>query len=111
MKNQYFGDKKDYLKYGLLRILADAGQLSIGICWMLTQDDGRTDGQFIRYLREPRKWRAFDPGLFDHLHQAVIVDGTRSVQFIQGERIMPRTAFWDKLLGDSSEERTMYFQG
>jgi hypothetical protein len=68
MKNQYFGDKNDYRKYGLLRILADAGRLSIGICWMLTQDDGRTDGQFISYLREPRKWRAFDGLNIEHIY-------------------------------------------
>ena len=40
MKNQYFGDINDYRKYGLLRLIAKKTGLKIGICWMLTPDDG-----------------------------------------------------------------------
>ncbi len=39
MKNQYFGDVNNYRKYGLLRRLAGDGEVSIGICWMLTPND------------------------------------------------------------------------
>jgi hypothetical protein len=36
MKNQYFGDEKDYLTYGLLRTIACSTGLRIGVAWMLT---------------------------------------------------------------------------
>jgi hypothetical protein len=67
MKNQCFGDISDYRKYGLLRILSAGGEISSGVCWMLTPSDGRTDGQFLRYLDQRARWRGFDPELFDHL--------------------------------------------
>jgi hypothetical protein len=44
VKNQYFGDISDYRKYDLLRALAVVGGLKIGVAWMLTPEDGRTDG-------------------------------------------------------------------
>ncbi|CAA9432540.1 MAG: hypothetical protein AVDCRST_MAG37-733 [uncultured Rubrobacteraceae bacterium] len=50
MKNQYFGDVSDYRKYGLLRVLSSEGEISTGVCWMLTPSDGRTDGRKLEYL-------------------------------------------------------------
>ncbi len=50
MKNQYFGAINDYRKYGLLRILSGAGEVSTGVCWMLTPSDGLTHGQDTDYL-------------------------------------------------------------
>jgi hypothetical protein len=50
MKNQYIADINDYRKYGLIRTLSDSGKIRVGICWMLTPDDNRTDGQFTNYL-------------------------------------------------------------
>ncbi len=44
MKNQYFGDVNDYLKYGLLRQLSNEGRFKICVCWMLTEPDGTTEG-------------------------------------------------------------------
>ena len=73
MKNQYFGDVNDYSKYGLLRCFADSG-LNIGVCWMLTPDDSRSDGRKIRYLSDPEKWKGFDPTLFDYLADAIRED-------------------------------------
>ena len=49
MKNQYFGDINDYRKYGLLRIVAGPGKMSLLVAWMLTPDDGKTDGE-IHFL-------------------------------------------------------------
>lgn len=36
MKNQYFGDVRDFFKYGVLRGLAPDGGESLAVCWMLT---------------------------------------------------------------------------
>ena len=41
MKVQYFGDVSDYRKFALLRLLATVGGFRIGVCWMLTENDGR----------------------------------------------------------------------
>jgi hypothetical protein len=59
LKNQYFGDVNDYRKYGLLRALSSVTGLPVGVCWLLTMDDGRSDGEFRRYLEEPVR---FYPG-------------------------------------------------
>ncbi len=71
MKHKYFGDINDCRKYGLLRILAGGGKLKIGVCWMLTPDDGKRDGGFVGYLDQPDKWQGYDPELFDCLNQCV----------------------------------------
>ena len=52
MKNQYFGDKPDYVKYGLLRCLGNGGETSIAVCWMLTPGDGSRQGN--RLAARPR---------------------------------------------------------
>jgi hypothetical protein len=71
MKNQYFGDINDYKKYGLLRKLMGRKNIHISVCWMLTQDDDRTDGSSVEYIHQPQKWRAYDPELFDSLAQCL----------------------------------------
>ena len=48
MKNQYFGDIKDYRKFGILRVLEKAG-IKIGVCWMLTPSDGSGHGGCVCY--------------------------------------------------------------
>ena len=50
MKNQYYGDINDYRKYGLLRSLTRDTGLHLGVCWMLTSDDERSDGEKVGYL-------------------------------------------------------------
>lgn len=58
MKGQYFGDINDYRKYGLLRALQSSGEGSLLVAWMLTPDDGRPDGNFMRAKSEfPRLMR------------------------------------------------------
>ena len=55
VKDQYFGDVNDFRKYGLLRVLAGSDRLRLGVCWMLTAPDGRTNGEFLAYLGQPKK--------------------------------------------------------
>ncbi len=64
MKDQYFGDINDYKKFGLLRSIMSASNINILISWMLTEDDGSTDGKFIKYLTEPEKWSQYDYQLY-----------------------------------------------
>src|SRR5258707_11225880 len=67
MKDQYFGDINDFRKYGLLRLLCVSDRLRLGVCWILTDTDSRTDGKLLNYLHQPKKYRHRDPELFDWL--------------------------------------------
>ena len=67
MKDQYFGDINDYRKYGLLRTLGRSSGLLIGVCWLLTRDDGGGDDGLRNYLAKPSRWQHFDPELYDKL--------------------------------------------
>lgn len=83
MKNQYFGDINDYRKYGLLRSILSASELKLLVAWMLTPDDGSTDGKFTSYLENEGKWSMYDPELFHQLKQLLIGNQNREVGFIE----------------------------
>jgi hypothetical protein len=106
MKNQYYGDINDYLKYGLLRCFADAG-LRIGVCWMLTADDHPSDGHKIRYLSNPESWRAYDPDLFDALANA-IRSGARNVQQAEESALLRNASFSKDLVPDNKSQREVW---
>jgi len=110
MKNQYFGDINDYLKYGLLRVIGRETKLRIGVCWMLTADDGRADGKKTRYLDQAAVWRSYDPPLFDLLQYAVR-SGKRSIEAVETGQILPGAAYHSDLLNDSRDVRHQYFEG
>lgn len=107
MKNQYFGDINDYRKYGLLRVVSSG--LRLRVCWMLTPDDGRQDGKFVRYLARREKWRAYDPSLFDLLHRSVCVEKKRSVEQVERLSILPSAIYWGSAEADYSRNRNEYF--
>jgi hypothetical protein len=109
MKNQYFGDVNDYRKYGLIRLLTKQGEISTAICWMLTPDDGRTDGKFTDYLGSPEKWRRYDPELFDILHDLVLVKGVRNVNQAERSGVLPNALFYTKITPDDRKDRANYF--
>ena len=111
MKNQYFGDINDYRKYGLLRILSGGGEISVGVCWMLTPSDGLAHGQFVTYLEQPRRWRGFDPELFDFLYNCLRVVGERDVRLIENAGVLPATTYYTPTLTDAPGERISYFRG
>jgi len=112
MKNQFFGDIRDYRKYGLLRILTRGKKASAAVCWMLTPNVCGAGGNHTKYLSRPKKWRRFDPDLFDALYKAVIVDGERDVVRAETTNILdPKIfSFYKKLLTDDLNERREYFQ-
>jgi hypothetical protein len=107
MKHQYFGDVNDYRKYGLLRTLERASALRLGVCWMLTPNDRRTDGKFTAYLGEAATWRSYDPELFDAL--ATIVPVHRTLDHVRELNLLPTAIFVDDLVPDDRESRRAYF--
>ena len=108
MKNQYFGDVNDYLKYGLLRCFSRA-DLRVGVCWMLTPDDGRSDGGKTRYLSDAASWRGHDPPLFDTLKSTVGAGGRRHVSFVEDGSTIPNACFFSEIVPDSRLARGAWF--
>ena len=109
MKNQYFGDIYDYIKYGLLRQLSCCGKVSTAVCWMLTEDDDRRDGHRVNYLHKPEVWRSFDPPVFDCLRDAVLDRKERNIRALERSGLLTDTIFYSSLLADGSDERRTYF--
>ncbi len=103
MKNQYFGDVNDYFKYGLLRCFADAG-LSIGVCWMLTPDDGRSDGRKITYLHDARSWRPHDPVLFDAISE-LVSSQSRHVRHVKQPQCLGKALYFDQVVPNDQSRR------
>jgi len=106
MKHQYFGDINDYRKYGLLRCIAEATGQALGVLWLLTEDDGRTDGEFRRYLQHPTRWRGHDPLLFEALSQLLQVDHVRHVAHASAWDLLPGATYFDHVFTDSATERS-----
>jgi hypothetical protein len=112
VKNQYFGDVNDYVKYGLLRFIAADSGLKAMLCWMLTPDDDRGDGGKLQYLREPGRWRHHDPELFDALQGMSLARmDRRSISLIEQTNLLPRTSFFSEILADDAFARRGYFDG
>jgi hypothetical protein len=107
MKHQYFGDVNDYRKYGLLRIVQRETGLRLGVWWMLTPDDGRSDGNSTSYLGEPKRWREYDPPLFDAL--AAAVPAGRSIAAVMERGLLGDALFVDALVPDNAVERATLF--
>lgn len=105
VKNQYAGDVNDYRKYGLLRALQSPGELSLSVGWMLTADDGRTDGGFRRYLQQPDRWRHYDPILFDWLSAALAPGSAPSVALVEQAGVLPRATFFSEFVPDGRDAR------
>ena len=105
MKNQYFGDINDYRKYGILRALLRYTDIKLLVAWMLTTDDGRTDGKFIEYLSQPERWGHHDPDLYEFLQTSLTGRTARSVSQIEPSGMLGPTRFFSKLVPDSLNER------
>lgn len=110
MKHQYFGDINDYRKYGLIRAILSAGNLRTLIAWMLTRDDGRTDGQTIGYLEQPDRWAGFDPELFNTLRTAVRRNARRDVSLIEQTNLLPHADYFTEFVPDAACERDQWFK-
>lgn len=100
VKHQYVGDINDYRKYALLRGLSAGGRNRIGVCWMLTPSDGRSDGNRLAYLTQSERYRAFDPMLFDVLAQTASQPDQRRLDSIEQSGTIPGASYMDEMLVD-----------
>lgn len=108
MKDQYFGDVNDYRKYGLLRAIVDATGARICVAWMLTPDDGRTDGLFTSYLRDRDRAR-HDPDLHRWLSAHFENNRPRKVAAIEGTGLIPRSKYFSRTVPDAAQVRREWF--
>jgi hypothetical protein len=105
MKEQYVGDISDYRKYALLRALSVGGEVRIGVCWMLTPPDGSSDGSKLAYLRQPERYRAHDPELFDLLASAASEPDQRRLLTIEESGVIPDARYFNTVIPDATVER------
>lgn len=109
MKEQYVGDVNDYRKYALLRLLGRSG-LKLGVCWMLTPDDGSTDGAKRRYLDDPGKFERYDPELFKLLRRVKDEPGTRRLVLIESSDSLSKAVFINTTVPEGLFDRQMWFR-
>jgi hypothetical protein len=67
-------------------------------------------GQRTDYLRRPRRWRRFDPALFDFLADEVLVAGHRDITLFEHSGLLPQSLFYSGILADPPDERAAYFR-
>jgi len=103
MKNQYFGDQTDFIKYGILRSFLSAG-FPLVVNWMLTAGDGSNDGRRTAYLRSPLSWRSRDSEVFDLL-RAAIERKERQLSVIEGSGLLEGAVFHSDLYTPDASAR------
>ncbi|MEQ8283545.1 MAG: hypothetical protein RIC04_13930 [Parvibaculum sp.] len=103
MKNQYFGDQTDYIKYGILRSFSKFGA-KLGIHWTLTDDDGSSDGSRTRYLKSAKEWRRYDPEIFDILVERLDV-GERRLDLVDELNFIPNAVHCFDKWGSNASAR------
>jgi hypothetical protein len=92
VKDQYFGDQTDFIKYGILQAFALSDDIDLFVHWAKTPNDESSDGNRTRYLAKPELWRHFNPRIFDMLRSELAAN-RRSLRSVEQNGILPRTAF------------------
>ncbi|MES3017456.1 MAG: hypothetical protein V4721_06745 [Bacteroidota bacterium] len=76
---------------------------------MLTPNDQKSDGSFVKYLLQTDEWRSFDPEIYRILQEAIVRKKERDLKIIEKSNIIPNTVFFSETLTDSKHERIDYF--
>jgi hypothetical protein len=106
VKDQYVGDYNDFVKYALLRSIL-AQELPLLVCWMLTADDGSSEGGKLAYLEKPADFRHLDPDAFDAMAELA---GSRSVAEVEASGLLTGAAYFSKTLEDHPSSRSVFFR-
>jgi len=87
MKNRFYGDVNDYIKYGILDILAKEYK-SIGINWYLTDDQhgGKGDGKIDLHITKEKDWRGYNPKIYDKLKNRLQLD-QRNIKYCGEDKV------------------------
>ena len=125
MNNRYFGNIHDFYKYGLLRLLLGLSSVggegktlfkSLGICWMLTQDDDPDKPNVgLEYLANKGKWgvKEIDEPLFSKFDEwerqgKLRTEGVNMLR--QGAGLLGETTFFPAPFPVRIEKREEYFE-
>jgi hypothetical protein len=109
MKNRFYGDKKDYFKYGILDILSSKYE-SIGINWYLTDDNhgNQRFGMDIGYLHNDRiNWRQYNPDIFDKLKKRV-ENNERKIEYVKEDNVVSIKYEFAEQLPEMQNEKDYY---
>ena len=79
------------------------------VAWMLTPDDGGTDGKFVSYLERPGKWSKYDPELFHKINALLAPASKRRVGLIENTDLLPRAEYFSSLVPDTPFGRDQWF--
>lgn len=116
MKNQFVADVNDFYKYGMLRAIHNKIGGTLGIWWMLTNDDAKAAGMNLAYLNNDI-FRRIDGELFDELKKIRIEfkqinNGdvkfdvkTRNITKIEESNIFKDVRFWPNDHSEKPENR------
>lgn len=108
MRNQFFGDVYDYIKYGLIRRLTNYGEIPSALCWMMREDEDNNEGRITQFY-EDLGVRSFDPPVFDLL-MAMRDRNERDVRVIERSGLLLNTRFFSRWLTDSKHDQEEYFR-
>lgn len=109
MKEQYVGDINDYRKYALLRRLQAGSDVHIGVCWMLTPSDGRTDGSLTSYLNKPN-YERHDPKLYGLLRKVMRGPDPCRLQRMEENGIIAGATYHNAVVPDRFAARVVWFK-
>lgn len=107
LKEQYFGDIRDFIKYALLREFALNG-VKVGVCWLMTEDDTSSDGNKNAYLTDA-KYRDIDPELFTALRILTPLRGIERLKAFEEADLIRGATYQTEIIPASPLERAAYF--
>ncbi len=108
MQHRYTGDIGDFGKLALLRALMPGRRL--GVAWYLCDGKGETnnDGQHVRYLKQPERFRHLDAPVFDALAR-LIAARRRHVRHLEALGMLPGTRYFGEQVPAEAGERERWF--
>lgn len=88
MKNRFYGDVNDYIKYGILDILVK-NYNALGINWYLTDDKhgNQNHGNVTRHIDYENKWSGHNPRIFTSLKNRVI-GKQRNIRYCKEDNVI-----------------------
>lgn len=100
MKNRFYGDVNDYIKYGILDILSEDYK-AIGINWYLTDDrhGNQNHGNVMRHIEKEEKWKDYNPRIFSLLKKRVQAEADeRKIKYCKEDKVFDfKYEFCDQL--------------
>lgn len=105
MKNRFYGDVNDYIKYGILDILSNHYN-TIGINWYLTDDrhGKESDGNIDRHINNEKQWRGFNSRIFDALKNRLQL-GQRDIKYCREDELIDFKHEFTEQLPDNALHR------